>query len=198
MMKRSKKFTLLLAAAVPLALVGYWLVSTSRAATETVDCKVVRSDGKFELRDYPELTVATTPMEGREMNSSFGKLFRFITGSNQAQEKISMTTPVLVDLEKKTMSFVMPKAAVKKGVPEPAGDGVKLQKIEAARFAVFRFAGKRSEANAEAATKLLTEWIKGQHLSGLGEPIFAYYDPPWTPVFLRRNEVLVRIERAVE
>ena len=73
-----------------LALAAFWLISTSRAATETPDYKVIRTDGKFEIRDYPALTIATTPMEGAEMNGGFGKLFRFITGSNEGSEKIAI------------------------------------------------------------------------------------------------------------
>ena len=61
----------------------FWLVSTSRAATETPDYKVIRTGEKFEIRACPLLSVATTPMEGGEMNRGFGQLFRFITGSNE-------------------------------------------------------------------------------------------------------------------
>src|SRR3954465_5906311 len=118
-----RKMPLLLAAGLLLAFAAFWLVSTSRAATETPEYKVVRTDGKFELRDYPALTVATTPMEGTEMNGGFGQLFRFITGSNEGAEKIAMTSPVLINTapDKKTMSFIMPQAAVEKGVPKPVG-----------------------------------------------------------------------------
>ena len=96
------------------AFAAFWLISTSRAATESPEYKVIRTDGKFEVRDYPALTVATTPMEGGEMNGGFGKLFHFITGSNEGSEKIAMTSPVLIDMtkDKKTMSFIMPTKAV--------------------------------------------------------------------------------------
>ena len=112
------------------ALAAFWLVSTSRAATETPDYKVIRTDGKFEIRDYPALIVATTAMEGTEMNDGFRKLFRFITGSNEGSEKIAMTAPVLIDTtkDKKTMSFIMPMKAVEKGVPKPSGESVTLGK----------------------------------------------------------------------
>ena len=140
------KVPLLLVMALSVCLAFFWFVSTSRAATETPDYKVVRTDGKFEIRDYPTLTIATTPMNDDGMNGSFGQLFRFIAGKNKSSEKIEMTSPVLVDSakERKTMSFIMPKKAVEKGVPRPATDSVSLGKIEASRFAVLRFAGGRT------------------------------------------------------
>lgn len=195
-MKRYKVPTLL-AIILPVAAAAFWLVSTSRASTETPDYRVIRTDGKFEIRDYPALTLATTPMNDNGMDGSFGQLFRFITGKNEGAEKIAMTAPVLIDTAKdrKTMSFIMPRKAVENGVPKPAGDSVNLGKVEASRFAVLRFAGGRTTDNEKAATEKLTAWLDGLKLTGKGDPIFAYYDPPWTPVFLRRNEVMIRIDK---
>ena len=61
---------------------------------------------------------------------------------------------------------------------------------------MLRFAGGRTVENEKAAIEKLTAWLEGQKLAGKGDPIFAYYDPPWTPVFLRRNEVMIRIRQA--
>ncbi len=198
-MKRYK-MPLFISIALPIALSAFWLVSNSRAATETPDYKVIRTDEKFEVRDYPALTIATTPMNEDGMNGGFGELFRFITGKNETSEKIEMTAPVLIDSAKdmKTMSFIMPKKAVEKGVPKPAGDKVTLGKVEAARFAVLRFAGGRTAENEKAAIEKLKAWLDGQKIAGKGEPLFAYYDPPWTPTFMRRNEVMIRIAKSHE
>jgi len=191
--KRSNLFLIL---ALPVFLGAFWFVSNSRAASESPEYQVVRTDGKFELRDYPALTVATTPMETDGMNGGFGELFRFITGTNAGAEKIEMTSPVLIDTakERKTMSFIMPKSTVEKGVPKPAGEAVTLGKMEAARFAVLRFDGGRSAENEQGAIEKLKTWLGAQKITGKGAPMFAYYDPPWTPIFLRRNEVLIRID----
>jgi len=89
-----KKMTLLLLAPVLLAV--FWFASNSRAATETPEYKVIRTDEKFEVRDYPALSLATSPMAADGMNGGFGNLFRFITGTNEAKEKIEMTSPVLI------------------------------------------------------------------------------------------------------
>lgn len=192
---KPNKPSILLAIAVPVCVAIFWLVSTSRAATETPEYNVVRADEKFEIRDYPALTIATTPMNDDGMNAGFRQLFRFISGKNETAEKIEMTAPVLISAAKdnKTMSFIMPKKALEKGVPKPTGDSVVLGKVAAARFAVLRFDGSRTAENEKAAIAKLTAWLEAQKLTGKGTPTFAYYDPPWTPVFMRRNEVMIRV-----
>lgn len=181
---------------VPVLLGAVWLVSTSRAATETPDYAVVKKEGKIEIRDYPELMVATAPMKS-DMDNSFMTLFRFITGANEQKQKISMTSPVLIrsEKEKKTMSFIVPKETAEKGVPKPTGDLVTISKIKAARFVTLRFSGKRSSETEVKAIGTLQTWMKEQKMAAKGAPVFAYYDPPWTPTFMRRNEVMLRIEK---
>jgi len=178
-----------------LGVAGFWLVSNSRAATETPEYKIVRTDGKFEIRDYPALEFAGTSMEGSDMDGSFMRLFRFITGKNEGAREIAMTAPVLINstAANRTMSFIMPKRAVEQGVPKPSDEKVSLGKIEPARFAVFRFDGNRTAENEEKAASKLKAWLEAEKLTAKGAPMFAYYDPPWTPIFLRRNEVFIRI-----
>jgi hypothetical protein len=175
--------------AVPLV----WLIRNSRLNTASAPYTVVRTDGEFEFRDYPELTLATAAMEGSQDSASFMQLFQFITGKNATEEKIPMTTPVLIDpaTGKRTMSFVMP--AVRKSVPEPKVGKVRLTKMERGHYIALRFAGRATEENQRAAIEKLQAWLREHKIGAEGEPIVAYYDPPWTPIFLRRNEVLVRV-----
>ena len=168
-MKR-KKLPFLIAIALPLGVAIFWLINTSRAATETPEYKLVRKDGDVEIRDYPALTVATTPMTDGEMNGSFRKLFGFITGTNEQSEKIAMTAPVLIDTakDKRTMSFIMPKKTTEKGVPKPSRESVSLGKVAAARFAVLRFSGGRTAANEEKALGKLTAWLEAGKIAAKG------------------------------
>ena len=195
LMKRNQLFPILIAA-LPFA-AAFWFIRNSRAAIETPDYKVVRTEGRFEIRDYPSLTTISTVMGNDEMNGGFMRLFRFITGNNERSEKISMTTPVLIDstLDSRKMSFILPGKIVQKGVPRPLSGNVELGKVGAARFAVFRFKGGRAASNEARATARLKTWLKMEGLTAKGAAIFAYYDPPWTPVFMRRNEVMMRVEK---
>lgn len=165
----------------------------TRAGYESAAYRVARADGKYELRDYPAMALAETPMIGGD-NGSFMRLFRFITGSNEPQQKISMTTPVFMsgDGTNATMSFVMPAKFTPKEVPAPSDGRVRVREFTSGRFAVLRFRGGRSEANETQALAELQNWMKTQGLTELSPPIYGYFDPPWTLPFLRRNEVMIR------
>jgi DNA gyrase inhibitor GyrI len=93
------------------------------------------------------------------------------------------------------MSFIMPKKAVADGVPKPTGENVSLGKVEAARFAVLRFSGGRTAKNEAKAIEKLKAWLDRNKIAGHGSVMFAYYDPPWTPFFMRRNEAMIRVDR---
>jgi len=190
-------YLIILVVVVALVFVGY---RTSRAGYESAPCQVVRSSGEFELRDYPALTVVETPMTstGNNADGSFMRLFRFITGGNEAKQKIAMTTPVFMSGSdtNATMAFVMPAKLVRGEVPKPTDGSVSVQELPSGRFAVLRFQGGRKAKNEAAALQQLKDWMKAEGLSELSPPVFAYFDPPWTPGFLRRNEVMLRTEAA--
>ena len=179
-----KRFSMQLVGVLAIA-VGVAACAATRAGYETAPYEVLRADGAFELRAYPELPLVSTRDDGAD--GSFMRLFRYISGANATQEKIAMTTPVfMVD---NRMAFVLP--AEKREAPAPASKDVRLEKRPAGRVAVHRFSGQRSaEADAAALTKLRA-WMAQQSLKETGKPFTASYDPPWTPGPMRRNEVLV-------
>lgn len=160
-------------------------------AIETPDYKVVAQDGKFELRDYPDMTLARTAMG----DGDFMRLFRYISGGNEADQKIAMTAPVLVqhDGESRGMSFVVPREIAAGKVPAPKASEVAVDQMPAARFAVFTYSGRRTDSNEADALSKLRTWMEKKGLRAEGEPVYAYYDPPWTLPFLRRNEVMLRV-----
>jgi len=171
---------------------------TTRAGYESAPYKVVRADGRFELRDYPALSVVETPMaaSGKADDGSFMRLFRFITGGNEAKQKIAMTTPVFMsgNDSNRTMAFVLPAKLKADAVPKPADGAVTVRELPGGRFAVLRFSGGRNaKREAETLARLQT-WLAAQGLKTSTTPVYGYFDPPWTPSFLRRNEVMLRIE----
>jgi len=171
---------------------------TTRSGYESAPYKVGRTDGKFELRDYPALTVVETPMTrgGNEADGSFNRLFRFITGGNEAKQKIAMTTPVFMSGSNTntTMAFVLPAKLKADAVPKPSDAAVTVRELPAGRFAVLRFSGGRSAKHDEDALGRLRAWMRAEGLKELSPPVYGYFDPPWTPGFLRRNEVMLRTE----
>lgn len=183
----------ILVVAAALVLAG---CKATRAGYESAPYNVLRSSGKFEVRDYPALTVVETPMAGGgdASSGSFNRLFRFITGGNEAKEKIAMTTPVFMSGSDSnaTMAFVLPAKLKGRETPKPTDGSVKVRELEAGRFAVLRYSGGRNARNEEESLSCLKNWMAEEGLSVLSPPVYAYFDPPWTPGFLRRNEVLLR------
>jgi hypothetical protein len=180
--------------------VGFFFVSNSRAATPTAAYKTIKREGDFELRAYETLhlakvTLPATDKRSKNMDGSFMKLFRFIDGQNEREEKISMTTPVIVERGDKesSMSFVMPEITVAKGLPTPKGD-VKFAKIPPVKIAVVRFAGVSNNQKEAEKLTALQAWMTKEKLTPQLTPLFAFYDPPWTLGFMRRNEVLLRVK----
>jgi hypothetical protein len=160
-------------------------------ATEQPDYKLLAKDGKFEIREYPSLSVVRTASG----DGDFMRLFRYISGDNVAEQKIAMTSPVLVqhEGEKTGMSFILPREVAAAGVPDPQDEAVAVDTLEARRFAVYRFSGGRNQRNEDRATMALAGWLAKSQLIPSGPPVFAYYDPPWIPTFLRRNEVMLEV-----
>ena len=184
-----------LAVVIGLAIAGR---RATRAGYESAPYKVVRTDGRFELRDYPALTVVETPMVrgGNGADNGFLRLFRFITGQNEAQQKIAMTTPVFMSGSDSnlTMAFVMPATMRASQVPKPSEGALTVRELEPGRFAVLRFSGGRNPKNESETLQRLKTWMTAQDLKAASAPVYGYFDPPWTPSFLRRNEVMLRAQ----
>jgi DNA gyrase inhibitor GyrI len=186
---------LILVVAAALVLAG---CKATRAGYESAPYQVLRSSGKFQVRDYSALAVVEAPMasSGNGADGGFNRLFRFITGGNDTKQKIAMTTPVFMSGggTNAAMAFVMP-AKLKTGdVPKPKDEQLRVRELEAGRFAVLRYSGRRNTDNEAQSLERLRVWIKAEGLKELSPPIYGYFDPPWTPAFLRRNEVMIRTE----
>ncbi len=192
-------FTIFVLAAT-FGILGWQL--TARSAYESAAYTVVEEEGRFEIREYPELKLATTSMEFQSQgdDGSFMRLFRYISGSNEDQQKVEMTTPVFMEPESADregqMGFVIPLDVAAEGVPNPTDAAVEIETRTAGRFAVIRFAGRMNPESVEQAEAELREWMTEQGLTADGEAEIAGYDPPWTPGPLRRNEVLIRIQQS--
>jgi effector-binding domain-containing protein len=184
--------------ACPLILAMVAVVSTSRAGYETASYKVIKKEGKFEIRAYASHRVVTTSMRGSGQNGSFGRLFQYISGNNGSEQKIAMTTPVFMPADSKgntrEMQFVIPAKVAASGAPAPSSGNVKIKSMGGGKFAVLRFNGRSGGSEQKEKLKKLRAEIESRGLKVKGDPIFAGYDPPWTPGPMRRNEVLLRIE----
>lgn len=189
---------LVVAVGLIVALAGGWYWVTH--SVEQPDYVVVESDGDRELRDYPAMVVAeATTTGGRQegVRQGFRALAAYIFARNRDGERIAMTAPVIqqpsADDAGWKVRFVMPSAYDLEDLPPPAGEDVSLHRWPSGRMGAVRFGGRADDAAFARNETRLREWLAAKRLEPFGDAVFAYYDDPWTPGFLRRNEVLLRV-----
>ncbi len=194
-----RKFSQMIYAIMKVLIVLLATVLTSCAIEEPV-FESVRKEGNFEVRKYAAIPIVSAPMENMgKRDDSFRTLFRYISGANAGKEKISMTSPVFMEngeAEEKPgrMSFMIPTKVSEKGAPAPTAEDVAVSEIGGGTFAVLRFKGWKDAAKREQAGADLAQRLAEASLRPVGKPFFAFYDPPWTPEPLRRNEIWQRVE----
>ncbi len=152
----------------------------------------------IELRDYGASILAVTSM-GANGNGGFSTLAGYIFGGNTAEQKIAMTAPVRTSMagsETQEMAFFMPSKFDENTLPEPNNPDIKLRPINEYAAAVIIFSGKASPEKAEKQWAVLQEFLGASEIKLLGPPTLNQYNPPWTLPFLRRNEIIVPIDRA--
>lgn len=158
---------------------------------------VVEDLAGFQLRRYEPHHLVTKPMSGSlatSGNSAFGYLAGYISGQNQTGQKIAMTAPVLQQRTESgfEVSFVMPHDL--SSPPNPMGD-LKLVGVDGKLMAALQFSGSASDALFEKKAQALRASLQKSGFRAVAEVMFARYNGPWTPPILRRNEVLVEVER---
>ncbi len=190
------------------------LVAKSAMAIEKAKYTVIEKEDDFEIRQYDSQIVAETYVEGDLEdvgNVGFRRLYGYISGDNQKKQSISMTAPVgqeagsekiamtaPVGQERKDtrwrITFLMPAEYSIETLPEPTDPRVRLAENQGRLMAAIRYSGTWSEEGFEENKALLEDYIEKRGLTIAGEPVWARYDPPFMPWFLRRNEVLIPIE----
>lgn len=165
-------------------------------------------DGDFELRDYPDLTVAeVTTTGGRQqaVRSGFGPLAGYIFAKERGGDKIAMTAPVTQTRTpgregedeggEWVVRFIMPSEYTLDTLPRPAGSSVRLQTLPARRMAAVKFSGVADDALIAEQEARLMAWMTTQGITPTDTPTYAYYNDPFTPGFMRRNEVMVPVNK---
>ena len=184
------------------------------SAVEEAEYRVLQKDGVFELREYAASIVAETRVSADfedAGNRAFRMLFRYIDGNNEAQQEIAMTAPVSQSPAPQkiamtapvgqrregdgwVVSFMMPAAYTMDTIPRPSDPSVQLRTIPAHRAVAIRYSGFWSEGRYREHLQELMAWIDRQGLEAAGDPVWARYDPPFKPWFMRRNEILIPVQ----
>lgn len=162
---------------------------------ETAKYKVLEKEGKFEIRAYEGYYTAAVEESSITETNGFNQIFAYISGNNASKEKISMTTPVINELQKGNVSteFVMPVKYAKEGPPKPDNEKIKIKKNKKKLCAAFSFPGKVNEEKLKESEGALIQWLNGKDIKTTGSFRLARYNPPFTPPPFRRNEILIDI-----
>lgn len=202
-------------------LFGVW-TAVGYAGTEDIETPkhtVVREGAGYEIREYAPYIRAEVTLEGasREtLYAGFRKVADYIFGNNSPNAKIAMTAPVLQERSdapakiamtapvlqepageaggRHTVSFVMPSEYTMDSLPRPNNPEVVLREVPAHRVAAVSFAGYATEGVAEKKTAALLAALARDGIKTAGPPQTAQYNPPWTPPYMRKNEILVPVE----
>jgi hypothetical protein len=178
-------------------------------ATEEPEYKIVRNLGDIEVREYAAYTVAEVGVAGpaEEAGSqAFPILAAYIFGKNKGERKFAMTAPVTQSaasvklkmtapvMQKAApvgflVQFVLPKGVTLVDAPVPLDQQVTLREVAPSRVAVIRYSGFWSQANYSEHLTQLQDALKAANLAASGEPVYARYNAPFTPWFMRRNEI---------
>lgn len=180
---------------------------------------VVIADSDIEIRAYPRLVVAEVTRSGDRraaVNAAFSPLADYIFAKRRGGESVAMTAPVTQERRPITMSapvtqeragtspdgsswrvrFIMPSQYTLATLPKPADAEVELREVQPARRAAIRFSGIATDELMVAKERSLRDWLAGRGLSADGPATFAYYNAPFTPGPMRRNEVWIEMKDA--
>ena len=166
-------------------------------ATEQLKYQTLDVNEIYEIRKYSDRLVIETKTSNQ--NSSFRKLFNYISGSNEKNQEIKMTAPV-TQIEKNgnmTMQFYLPSEFDESNVPNPSNSEVKILNMKGGYFAAITYSGRASDKNFLKHKKILENQLKEDNIKILSPPIRATYNSPFTLPMLRRNEVMFEIERNI-
>ena len=185
------------------------LVLSACANYEQPNYKVIIDERPLAIRDYPSVMVIETRVLASRADAAgkaFRRLFEYISGENEASLKIPMTAPVaqtLANEEVKTsdywaIRFFLPNNMLEESIPRPIDNEILVKRLEAQRYATVSFKGSQGDKKIKENMFLLKSFLVSQGYEVSGSPVFAFYDPPFIPWFLRDNEILLPVKKDEE
>ena len=189
-----------------LTIIALMFVTPAWADYEQPSFEVVLQKENLAIRDYASVMVFELQLSASRQDAAgdaFRSLFNYISGNNEDNLEIPMTSPVAQTQVSKAsdngdgkwaIRFFIPRKTVDDGAPLPREDNVTLVRLKAQRYASISFKGSQSDKKIRENTAKLETFISENNYTISGSPVFAFYDPPFIPWFLRDNEILLPIE----
>jgi effector-binding domain-containing protein len=198
---------------ISIILIACVMIGPIMSNVEQPNYQVITSEQGIDIRQYMPMIIAEVEMRG-EREEAIGEGFRmladYIFGNNTAQQGIAMTAPVQQQNSEKiamtapvqqqaqngvwTISFVMPSGYSIDILPKPNNEIVTIKEVLPKRYAVIQFSGLNSNENIARQEKQLLQYIENNKIKTVGPAKYAFYNPPWTLPFMRRNEIMLELE----
>ena len=163
-------------------------------AYEESSFNIIHQTDVYEIRHYVDRLAVQTTYNNQD--SSFRKLFNYISGANINSEKVKMTTPVtqFEESSRMVMQFYLPSKFTKKTAPVPTDPRVKLITIEEGYYAVIKYSGRITDKNFDKHKTILRANLIEDKIKIIGPAIKAIYNGPFTLPMLRRNEAMFHVD----
>lgn len=182
--------------------------------------RVLHSNGFIEIREYSPYISASVRVEGSRSDAAskgFKILAAYIFGGfskkstdqassiamtapvSQYPAKIAMTSPVRekkIDNNSWVIEFSMPSQYTLQTLPQPSNSSIIIKKNSQNKYIVIRFSGSVNSGSLAKKKEQLARYMRrNEIIAAESHPIYAFYDPPWTLPFLRRNEIMFRLKK---
>ena len=182
---------------VVVAGIGLLILSFTSKNIETPKYKVIKNYDEVEVRLYPKMVVAKTNLADKSFDNQGSNGFRtiagYIFGGNEKNEKIAMTTPVVMNMgDSASMYFVMPKSYDKEELPTPNSKNVQIVEVAEKTLAVITYGGFSSDEKIEKHRKHLEQILQKNKIQTKGAYMYMGYNAPWD-IINRKNEVAIEL-----
>jgi len=162
-------------------------------ANEEAKYDVIKSSKSYEIRKYSDrLAVEVISENG---NSGFRKLFNYISGNNEKNQKIPMTTPVYMkeDINGSMMEFVLPSTLNENNTSQPLSKDIELYMDQGGVYASITYSGYSNNKKRNKYTSQLNKKLEKMNIDKIGDFVHVSYDSPYK-FYNRRNEVIIKVK----
>ena len=164
---------------------------------ETIKYRILNKESNIEIREYDDILLASTKsFVNDRRDTGFNEIFNYISGENDQNKKISMTTPVVSYEEEGELvtGFYVPSKYDQTSVPKPTKDNVFINKLEKNIYGVIRFKGDWTNENFDRHDKLLRKYLEINDYRIISKRLVLRYQPPFVPGIFRRNEIAYQVK----